>query len=445
MGKRKVAIIGYACLPIGKFFGAYKDLSAVDLAATAIKVAVSKLPVGLAQEIELVFLGQVLPAGDGQAVGKTAAIKAGLGPYVRDLMFDGVCASALEAMYFAWREIEEGRAKVAIVGGVENMTAASKIGVFPQMSELLESFKDREGKINHMLYDGLWNNTDPNSDDHCHMGHLGERCAEKFGITKEDQDTYARLSYQRAFYAQESGLLKETIAPVTLSDGRVVESDEELDRYQGTTIAERLNALDEQIKKSPTVFKENGTITPVNAPGLNDGAAVLVLADEELARERGCKILGRIRHYVYMPVEPEWFTIAPALAVEQLVCEAVRLGIINSPKDLVYELNEAFAPVVIHSQRRLVENGWIENDFSRINIWGGAIARGHFIGGSSARIVGDLTYIMKHVGARFGVASACRGGGGAPAILIEAADESENKSVESDDSFLSEVGPPPSP
>lgn len=386
-----VVICSAVRTPIGSFQGALSPLSAADLGGVVVDEAVKRAGARRA-DVERVILGNVLPAGMGQAPARQAVIKAGLPVGVGATTINKVCGSGLQAMMFARREILLGDAEVMVAGGMESMTNAPYC-----LPKARSGYRMGNGEIvDTMIHDGLW---DPY--DNMHMGNCGDMVAAKYGFTREDQDEFAKASYLRAQAAQKEGRFKEEIVPVTVKDRKgetLVDEDEEPKRVQ----------LDRMASLRPA-FSRDGTVTAANASTLNDGAAALLLASAETAKARGYQVLARIVADSTAAVEPKWFTIAPVHALARLYEKSG-----TGPLDWdLYEINEAFSGVTMAAMK---DHG-IPHD--RVNVHGGAVSLGHPIGCSGARVVVTLLHALRQHGKRSGIATLCIGGGEAVAMGVE--------------------------
>jgi acetyl-CoA C-acetyltransferase len=390
---RDVVLVGAARTPIGSFLGALAPIPAPRLGAAAIKAAIERAGLEPA-DIGLTYMGCVLPAAVGQAPARQASRFAGVPDSTPCVTINKVCGSGLEAVISAARSIALGDAEIAIGGGMESMSNAPHA-----MRGLRNGVKMGPlDTVDTMVYDGLW---DPYSNQH--MGSCAELCAKEKGISRGAQDEFAAESYRRALAAQKAGHFAPEIVAVGVpgKGGEVkIDSDEE----PGKGSIEKLPSL-------RTAFQKDGTITAGNASSLNDGGAALVLMSADEAKRRGSKILARIKSWGYHAQAPEWFTTAPTGAINQA---AKKAGWDPKQVDL-WEINEAFAVVSI------ANNTMLGLDPSKVNIWGGAVALGHPIGASGARILVTLLNAMAHKGARTGGASLCIGGGEGIALLVERA------------------------
>jgi acetyl-CoA C-acetyltransferase len=391
MSQKEVVLCSAARTPIGTFQGALSPMSASDLGGVVVDEAVKRAGAKRG-DVERVILGNVLPAGMGQAPARQAVIKAGLPVGVGAITINKVCGSGLQAIMFARREILVGDADVLVAGGMESMTNAPYL-----LPKARGGYRMGNGEIvDSMIFDGLW---DPY--DNMHMGNCGDAVAAKYSFSREDQDAFAIESYKRAQAAQKEGRFKEEIVPVTVKDRKgeiLVEEDEEPKRVQ----------LDKLATLRPA-FSRDGTVTAANASTLNDGAAALLVASEEVAKARGYQILARIVADSSAAVEPKWFTIAPVHALKKLY-EKTK----TKPLDWdLYEINEAFSGVTMAAMK---DHG-LPHD--RVNVHGGAVSLGHPIGCSGARVIVTLLHALRQRGKTKGIATLCIGGGEAVAMGVE--------------------------
>ncbi len=389
---REVVIASACRTPIGSFNGALSPLPAPKLGAIVIEEALKRanIPKDLVDEV---IMGCVLTAGVGQAPARQAAIFAGLPTKVECMTINKVCGSGLKAVMLATQAIKLGDADIIVAGGMESMSNAPYL-----LDKARTGYRMGHAQIiDSMIKDGLW---DVYND--FHMGNAGELCARECGISREEQDEFAVLSYKRALEAIEKGYFKEEIVPVPVPQPKgetiLVTEDEEPKKV-----------IFEKIPKLKPAFDPNGTITPANASKINDGASALVLMSKEKADELGIKPLARIVAYTSAAKDPAWFTTAPVDAIEKVLKKA------NMKKEDIdlFEVNEAFAVVALATSKL----GGIP--IEKMNIHGGAVALGHPIGASGARILTTLLYAMKRKEARFGLAAICIGGGEASAVIVE--------------------------
>ena len=390
---REAVILSAVRLPTGKFLGALKGFTAPQLGSMVVKEAVARA--GLAPEaVDEVILGNVVSAGLGQAPARQAALGAGLPPKVAALTINKVCGSGLKAVMLAAQGIAAGDSEVVVAGGMESMSNCPYL-----LPKVREGMRLGHGEtIDSMIYDGLW---DPYED--YHMGCTGEIVAEKHGVTRQQQDEFAVESHRRAIAAIKAGKFKAEILPVPLPQkkGDVVMFD--------TDEAPREDTSLEALAKLKPAFKEGGTVTAGNAPGVNDGAAALVVTSAEKAMALGRRPMARIVAQAVSGLEPSMVMMTPVPAVRKLL---EKTGWDASTIDLV-ELNEAFAVQAVAVTREL------GLDPAKVNVNGGAVALGHPIGASGARILTTLLYALRDRGRRRGIATLCLGGGNGVALAVE--------------------------
>ncbi|GAB1447400.1 MAG: acetyl-CoA C-acyltransferase [Bacteroidetes bacterium] len=391
---KKVYIVSAVRTPIGAMNGALSSLSATQLGSIAIKGAIEKAGIN-PDQIQEVYMGNVISAGLGQAPATQAMIGAGIPNTVPSTTVNKVCASGSKAIMLAAQSIMMGINDIAIAGGMESM---SNIPYY--LDKARTGYRLGHGTlVDGLIKDGLW---DVYKD--FHMGNAAEICAREYNFTREDQDAFAIESYTRAQNAYAKNAFADEIIPVTIpvrgKDPIVVSVDEEYTKVNF-----------EKLKTLKPAFEKEGTITAANASKLNDGASALVLVSEEKMIELGLKPLARIVAFADAAQAPEWFTTTPALAIPKALKWA---GIDIKDVDF-FELNEAFSVV------GLVNNKLLGIDDKKVNVYGGAVALGHPIGSSGARIVTTLTTILNKEGGRYGVTGICNGGGGASAIVLEKA------------------------
>jgi acetyl-CoA C-acetyltransferase len=393
MENNPIVLAGGSRTPIGGFCGTLGEVSAPILGATAVKASLQRAGVPLEQVDEVIF-GNVLSAGLGQNVARQAAIKAGLSPAVGATTVNKVCGSGLKSVMLAAQTIRCGEAGVIVAGGTENMSAAPYI-----IPRARTGYRMGNGEIvDLILRDGLWdvyNNV--------HMGTCGDRCAERCKFTRQQQDDFAVASYKRAIEADQKCYFADEIVPVEISSRKgtvTVAKDEEPTRFN-----------EEKLRKLSPAFGEGGTVTAGNASSINDGAAAVVVLSTDKARELGVKPQAKILGSATFSREPEWFTLAPVGAIARLM---ERLNLKVADVDL-FEVNEAFSVVPMAVMKDL----GVPHD--KMNVHGGAVALGHPIGASGARVLVTLLAAMKRRNARIGIASLCIGGGEAVAMAVEAA------------------------
>jgi acetyl-CoA C-acetyltransferase len=389
---KEVVIVSAVRTPIGSFGGVLSPLSATQLGATAIKGALAKAGMD-ASEVQEVFMGNVLQAGIGQAPARQASIYAGLGDEIPCTTINKVCASGMKSIMLGAQSIALGQNEVVVAGGMESMS-----NVPYYLSKARTGYRLGDGKIQDgLVHDGL---TDVYNE--YHMGNAAELCAKECNISREEQDAFAIESYERSARAWSEGKFNDEIVPVEVPQRRgdpvTVSEDEE---YKNVKL--------EKIPQLKPVFQKEGTVTAANASTLNDGAAALVLMSREKAEALGCTVLATIRGYADTAKAPEWFTTAPSDALPKAV---ERAGIAMNDVDY-FELNEAFSVVGIANTREM------KLDPAKVNVNGGAVALGHPLGCSGARIIVTLINVLEQNGAKLGAAGICNGGGGASAMVIE--------------------------
>jgi acetyl-CoA C-acetyltransferase len=390
---RDVVLVGAARTAIGSFLGSLSSVPAPRLGATAIKAALERAGVSPG-EVQSVLMGNVLQGGVGQAPARQASRAAGVPDSVPCVTVNKVCGSGLEAVVQAARIIGTGEADVVVAGGMESMSLAPHVVKGLRAGVKMGALDT----VDLMVHDGLW---DPYSNQH--MGSCGELCARERGISRGAQDEFAAESYRRALAAQKDGRFAAEIVAVEIA-GRGGPTTVDVDEEPGKGSIDKLPSL-------RTAFQKDGTITAGNASSLNDGAAAVVVMSGDEARRRGVAPLARIASWGYHAQAPEWFTTAPAAAIEAACKKA---GWDPRTVDL-WEINEAFAVVGI------ANNQLLGLDPSRVNVWGGAVALGHPIGASGARLLVTALSAMAARGARTGGVSLCIGGGEGIAMLIERA------------------------
>ena len=387
-----VYVVAAARTPIGAFLGSLSAVRAPHLGATAIKAAIERAKLEPGQ-IDEVFMGNVLSAGIGQAPARQAMIYAGLPNTVPATTVSKVCGSGLQAVVLGAKTVALGDASFVVAGGMESMS-----NVPYYLEKARSGYRMGDGKlIDGMIFDGLW---DPYGD--VHMGTCGDKCAAEYKFTREAQDDYAKESFRRALAAQKEGMFDAEITPVSVpqrkGDALLVKLDEGPSKGDPSKFASLKPA-----------FGKDGTITAANASPINDGASALVLASEAAVKEHKLEPLARIVGYANAAQAPEWFTTAPAKAIANVLDKT---GMKTDQIDL-FEINEAFA-VVSMACAKLAGL-----DPQKVNVRGGAVALGHPIGSSGARILTTLLYAMKDRNAKRGLATLCIGGGEAIALIVE--------------------------
>jgi acetyl-CoA C-acetyltransferase len=391
-GDRDVVIVSAARTPIGRFLGALSPLSAVDLGAVAIREVVRRARIEPAL-VDEVLMGNVVSAGAGQAPARQAAIRAGLPATVGATTLNKVCGSGLKAVMWAAQQIRAGDAEIIVAGGMESMSNGPYLLPRARTGYRL----GHASMLDAVIHDGLWC-----SFANQHMGEAAEFIAEKYQVSRREMDEYALASHRKAVAATESGAFRAEMAVVEVpakGKSAVVDRDE---CPRPDTSLEALAAL-------KPAFREGGKVTAGNAPGLTDGAAAVLVMSGRRARELGCQPLARITGYAQAAVEPQWLFIAPVCAIRALLKRTDRT---LESFDLL-EVNEAFAAQVLADGKEL---GW---DWQRLNVRGGAIALGHPIGASGARVLVTLIYALRDLGGRHGLAALCLGGGEAVAMSVE--------------------------
>jgi len=390
--RRQVVIAGGKRTPVGAFQGSLATIPATRLGATAIQAALEVSGVS-GDSVDEVIMGNVLSAGQGQAPARQAALYAGLPKSVECLTINKMCGSGLKAVMLASQAIQCGDAEVIVAGGMESMSLSpfliprAKTGLQLGHTELEDS----------IITDGLW---DVYNDKH--MGSCAETCVRKYQFTREEQDEFAQESYTRAQNTQRDGIFSKEIVPVEIKDRKgnlseVAEDDE----------PQRANF--EKMTKIRPAFEKDGTVTAANASKINDGAAAVVMMSAEKAADLGVKTVARIVAQASFSQEPEWFTTAPVRAIHKVLDKSgLTVDDIN-----LFEINEAFAAVTMAAEKDL------GLDHDKVNIHGGAVALGHPIGASGARILVTLLNAMESRKAKLGLATLCIGGGEASAVIVE--------------------------
>ncbi len=389
---QEVVIVSAVRTPIGSFNGSLASLSATQLGAAAIKGAVERAGIQ-PDQVQEVFMGNVLSANIGQAPATQAAIYAGLPQNIPSTTINKVCASAMKAVMLGAQSIMAGANEVVVAGGMESMS-----NVPYYLDKARNGYRLGHGQITDgLVKDGLWDVYK-----NYHMGSAAELCSRENNVSREAQDAYAIESYKRSAVAAEAGKFKNEIVPVTIpqrkGDPIVVSEDEE---YK--------NIKFDKVPTLAAVFEKDGTVTAANASTLNDGAVALVMMSAEKAKALGLKPIAAIRGFADAQQAPEYFTTAPAKAIPLAIAKA---GL--KPEDIgYYEINEAFSVVAI------ANNQLLGLDPTKVNVNGGAVALGHPLGTSGARIIATLINVLEQNNGRYGVAGICNGGGGASAIVIE--------------------------
>jgi acetyl-CoA C-acetyltransferase len=389
-----IFIVSAVRTPTGKFLGALKSFKATELGSLVIREALSRAGAGEPVDIDEVIMGNVVSAGLGQNPARQAALGAGLPPKVAALSINKVCGSGLKAVMLARQAIAAGDADVVVAGGMESMSNAPYL-----IRRMREGLRLGHGElVDAVVHDGLWEIYND-----FHMGVTGEMVAEKYDVSREQMDAYAAESHRRAAEATAAGKFRDEVLSIDIpqrkGDPVVMDTDEPI----------RADTTAEGLSKLKPVFKKDGTVTAGNAPGMNDGAAALVVASAAAVEKRGMKPIARIVAQAISGLEPEWVMMTPVPAVRKLL---EKTGWDNDDIDLI-ELNEAFSVQACAVTKEL------DLDPAKTNVNGGAVALGHPIGASGARVLTTLLYALKDRGGRRGVATLCLGGGNGVALAIE--------------------------
>ncbi|GAC1669784.1 MAG: acetyl-CoA C-acetyltransferase [Candidatus Acidiferrum sp.] len=380
--------------PVGKFQGGLASFSAPELGGKVVAEAIRRAAIESA-EVDEAILGNVVQAGLGQNPARQAALKGGCDPRVAALTVNKVCGSGLKAVALAAQAVQLGESEVVVAGGMESMSNCPYL-----LPQARTGYRLGDGKIvDSMIHDGLWD-----AFEDFHMGMTGELVAEKYAINREEQDRFAFDSHQKAVRARKSCFFEAQILPLEVAqkkgDPVVIQYDE----------SPREDTSLEALAKLKPAFKKDGTVTAGNAPGTNDGAAAVIVTSERNAQTRGKQPLARIVAQAVSGVEPKWVMMAPVDAVEKLFAKTGW----NRDKDVdLIELNEAFAAAAIAVTRQL------RLDPQKVNVNGGAVAIGHPIGASGARILVTLLYELERRNLKRGIAALCLGGGNAVALAVE--------------------------
>ena len=379
--------------PIGRFLGALAPLSATDLGALAIAEAVKRAGAP-ADQLDEAIMGNVVSAGEGQAPARQAALKAGLPDDLPAVTINKVCGSGLKAVMLAAQAIKAGDGQLFVAGGMESMSNAPYL-----LTRARTGYRMGDGTlVDAVVHDGLWC-----AFEDVHMGEEAEIIAEKYGISREAQDQFAYESHMKAHEATESGRFSDEIVAVEVPGKKGATRFEHDEMIRSDTSPEALAGL------KPAFRRQNGTVTAGNAPGLSDGAAATIVASAAKAKELGMPVLARITGYAAAAITPKYIFACPPAAVRKLLA---RTGQKMSDFDLI-EVNEAFSAQVLANGKEL---DW---DWSKVNPNGGAVAIGHPIGASGARVLATLVHELRHRGGGRGLATLCLGGGGAVAMSVE--------------------------
>jgi len=386
----EVFIVAARRTPVGGLMGSLSSLTAPQLGAAAIRAACEAA--GIAPELaEEVYMGNVLPAGIGQAPARQASVLAGIPPSAGSTTVNKVCASGMKAVMIAAQQVQLGLSGLVVGGGMESMSNTPHYAYLRKGCKLGDA-----GLTDGVIKDGLWD-----AYHNFHMGSAAELAVKKYRLSREAQDAYALSSYEKAAAATRSGKFARELVTINIPrkpGPLAVSEDEDISKV----IPEKMPLL------SPA-FEKDGTITAANASNLNDGAAALVLASSGMVRQLGLSPIARILSYADAAQAPEWFTTSPSIAIPR----ALQRAGLSLPDIDYFEINEAYAAVILANQQLL------GLDLDKVNVYGGAVAIGHPIGASGARILTTLTTVLGQEKGRYGVAAICNGGGGASAVVIE--------------------------
>jgi acetyl-CoA C-acetyltransferase len=392
MNMKEVYVVSAVRTPIGSFGGSLSSLSAIQLGAIAVKGALAKAGVQPAQ-VQEVFVGNVVSAGLGQAPATQVAVAAGLGYEIPCTVVNKVCASGMKAVMLGAQSIMLGHNDIVVAGGTESM---SNIPYYLLKARYGYKFGNSE------LIDGLQHDGLQDVYNRCAMGVCADNTAKEMNITRQQQDEYAINSYKRSANAWSAGKFNDEVIPVEITDRKgsvtVFKEDEE---YKNVNF--------DKIPGLKPAFTKDGTVTAANASTINDGASALVLVSKEKAKELGLTPIARIRGFADAAQDPMWFTTTPSIAIPK----AMKLAGVTSNDVGYYEINEAFSAVALANNQKL------GIDAGKVNVNGGAVALGHPLGASGARIVTTLLNVLKQNNSNIGVAGICNGGGGASAIVLE--------------------------
>ncbi len=391
----EVVIVAGVRTPVGKFLGSLSEFTATQLGAMVVKEVVRRSGIDAALVDECI-MGNVVSAGLGQNPARQAAIYGGLAPEVSALTINKVCGSGLKAVSLAAQAIQTGNAEAVVAGGMESMSNAPYL-----LSAARKGFRMGDSKaVDSMINDGLWDVYNA-----YHMGVTGENVAEKYAITREEQDAFALESHRRAAAAHKAGKFQSQILPIEIPGKKKTDPPASFDHDESV----RADATPEALRALKPAFKKDGTVTAGNAPGVNDGAGALLVMSAKKAASLGLKPLVRIKAQATSGVDPKWVMMAPVTGVQRVL---QRAGWSAGDVDL-FEINEAFAVAAIAVTRELGLN------LAKVNVNGGAVAIGHPIGASGARVLITLIYEMIARDAKRGVAALCLGGGNSVALAVE--------------------------
>jgi acetyl-CoA C-acetyltransferase len=390
---RQAVIVSAVRTPTGKFLGALKDFKATELGATAVRAAVARAGIDPATVDECI-MGNVIQSGNGQNPARQAALNGGLADHVAALTINKVCGSGLKAVMLAAQGIATGDIDIAVAGGMESMSNAPYL-----LPRVREGLRMGNGTIvDSMINDGLWC-----AFESCHMGMSGEVVAETYKVARAEQDAFAAESHRRAAHATREGWFRDEILPISIPQKKgnpiVVDRDEAI--REDTSVA--------ALAGLKPAFKKDGTVTAGNAPGVNDGAAAVVVMAEERSRALGINPIARIAGQATSGLAPKFVLMTPVESVRKV---AAKVGWKLEDVDL-FEINEAFSVQTVAVMREL------GIDPARVNVHGGAVALGHPIGASGARVLTTLLYAMRRRNAKRGIAALCLGGGNGVALAVE--------------------------
>jgi acetyl-CoA C-acetyltransferase len=393
MTTRESVIVSAVRTPTGKFLGALKDLTAAELGALVVREAVRRAGIDPAIVDECI-MGNVIQAGNGQNPARQAALNGGLADHVAALTINKVCGSGLKAVMLAAQGIATGDIDIAVAGGMESMSNAPYL-----LPRVREGLRMGDGKVvDSVINDGLWC-----SFENCHMGISGEVVAEKYSVGRDEQDRYAAESHRKAADATREGWFKDEILPISIPQRKgaalVIDADEPI----------RADTTPESLSTLKPAFKKDGSVTAGNAPGVNDAAAAVVIMAVAKAEALGLTPMARVIGQATSGLPPKLVMMTPVEAVRKV---ASKVGWNLKDVDL-FEINEAFSVQAVAVMREL------EIDPARVNVHGGAVALGHAIGASGARVLTTLLYALKRRGARRGIAALCLGGGNGVALAVE--------------------------
>ncbi len=390
-----VVIVSAVRTPVGKFQGSLSDFTAPQLGAIVVREAVKRAGID-PNTVDECILGNVVQAGLGQNPARQAALGGGLASSVSATTINKVCGSGLKSVALAQQAIQTGNSEIVVAGGMESMTNAPYL-----LPNARKGYRLGDGKlVDSMVHDGLWD-----SYNDYHMGNTGENVAQKYGITREEQDEYALNSHRKAVAAMKECRFKDQIVPVELPAKKKGAAPELFTKDESP----REDSTIEALRSLKPAFKKDGTVTAGNAPGVNDGASAVVVMSAAKAKELGLKPMARIVAQAVSGLDPAWVMMAPVDAIRQIW---KKTGWKNEDVDL-YEINEAFSVAAIGVTREL------GIDLNKVNVNGGAVALGHAIGSSGSRILVTLLYEMARRDVHKGIAALCLGGGNAVAMAVE--------------------------